>query len=157
MLTQMTKPETKTSLYKTPFDLFQEFWKDWDFNQFPTFFTRFHKPGTMTWMPKMDVFEKEGELILKVDLPGVPKENVKVTIEENYLVIAGDRKEEKEIKEESYYRMEREYGSFYRRLPLDFEVDPNLIKATFKEGILEVKVPILAKKGPEPKAIPINV
>lgn len=155
MLTQMTKPEVKPRLYKTPFDMFQEFAKDWDFNYyFPTFFNRFHKAET--WMPKMDVFEKDGELILKADIPGVPKENVKITVEDNYLVIAGDRKWEKEVKEEHYYRMERECGSFYRRLPMDFEVDPNLIKATFKEGVLEVKVPILAKKGPEPKLIPIN-
>lgn len=155
MLTQLTKPETKPRLYNKPFDMFQEFMKDWGFAEFPFPF-RSHRPEMATWIPKIDVFEKEGELVLKADLPGVPKENVKVTVEDDYLVVAGDRKEEKEIKEENYYRMEREYGSFYRRLPLDFEVDPNLIKATFKDGILEVKVPILAKKGPEPKTIPIT-
>jgi len=155
MLTQLTKPETKPRLYNKPFDMFQEVMRDWGFTEFPFPF-RSHRTEMATWMPKMDVFEKEGELVLKADLPGVPKENVTVTVEDNYLVVAGDRKEEKEIKEENYYRMEREYGSFYRRLPLDFEVDPNLIKATFKEGILEVKVPILAKKGPEPKTIPIG-
>lgn len=154
MLTQLTKPEVKPRLYK-PFDMFQELMRDWGFNELPFPF-RFHGTEMTTWIPKIDVFEKDGELVLKADLPGVPKENVKVTVEEGYLVVAGDRKEEKEVKDESYYRMERDYGSFYRRVPLDFEVDPNLIKATYKEGILEVKVPILAKKGPEPKVIPIT-
>ena len=153
MLAQMIKPEVKPRLYK-PFDMFQELMKDWGFTDFPF---RFHKGEMTTWMPRIDVFEKEGELILKADLPGVPKENIKVTVEEGCLVIAGDRKEEKEVKEDNFYRMEREYGSFYRRMPLDFEVDPNLIKATYKEGVLEVKVPILAKQGPEPATIPINV
>ena len=152
MLAQMTKPEVKPRLYK-PFDMFQDFMRDWGFTDSPF---RFHRPEMTTWIPKMDVFEKEGELVLKVDLPGVPKDNIKITVEEGFLVIAGERKEEKEVKEDNYYRFERELGAFYRRLPLDFEVDPNLIKATFKEGVLEVKVPILAKKGPEPKTIPIN-
>lgn len=62
---------------------------------------------------------------------------------------------EKEIKEESYYRSECDYGTFQRRIPLDFEADPGLIKAVFKDGVLEVRVPILAAKAPPAKEIPI--
>jgi HSP20 family protein len=156
MITQMTKPEIKNRL-KTPLDLFQEITRDWELTYLPNLFSRFHRPDTeMTWAPKMNVFEKDGELVVKADLPGVEKENVKVYMEESYLVIQGERRLEKEVKEDNFYRSECEYGTFYRRLPLNFEVDPGLIKATFTNGVLELKVPILAPKGPEPKQIPIT-
>jgi HSP20 family protein len=95
-------------------------------------------------------------MFVKADLPGVKKENVTVTFEEGYLILKGERKEEKEIKEESYYRSECDYGAFMRRIPLDFEVDPGLIKAVFKDGVLEVRVPILAAKTPPAKEIPVS-
>lgn len=156
MITQMTKPETKSRL-KTPLDLFQDLTRDWEMTYLPNLFSRFYRPETATtWIPKMNVFEKDGELVVKADLPGVEKENVKVYMEENYLVIQGERKMEKEVKEDNFYRSECEYGTFYRRLPLNFEADPGLIKATFANGVLELKVPILAPKGPEPKQIPVT-
>lgn len=156
MITQMTKPETKNRL-KTPFDMFQDIAKDWELAYLPNLFSRFYRPdAATTWVPKMNVFEKDGELVVKADLPGVDKDNVKVYLEENYLVIQGERKMEKEVKEDNFYRAECEYGTFFRRLPLNFEVDPGLIKATFTSGVLELKVPILAPKGPEPKLIPVT-
>jgi len=107
------------------------------------------------WMPTVDVFEKEGELIVHADLPGLDKENVKVTFEEGDLVIRGERKLEKEVREESYYRAESNYGEFYRRLELPFEADPTLVAANFKDGVLEVKVPIPV--GSRPATHPIKV
>jgi HSP20 family protein len=107
------------------------------------------------WTPKLDVFQKDNELIVKADLPGMKKEDVFVTLEEGDLILKGERKEEKEVKEESYYRSECLYGSFYRRLPLAFPVDPAAITAKFTDGVLEVKVPMPPVE--EPKVLPIAI
>lgn len=95
-----------------------------------------------TWWPRMDVFERKGNLVVKTDLPGLEKNDVEVLIEEGDLVLRGERKEEAEVKEEDVYRWERSYGSFYRRLPLNFEVKSEAVKASFKDGVLEVTLPL---------------
>jgi len=108
---------------------------------------KFH-PEKPDWMPKIDVFEKEGFLTVKADLPGMKKEEVFVTLEDNALVLKGERKEEKEIKEENFYRAERVYGNFYRRLPLNFKADPAKIEAKFTNGVLTVTLPKAEKAAP---------
>lgn len=108
------------------------------------------------WMPTMDVFEKNGELIVKADLPGMKKEDVTVTLEDNFLVLKGERKEEKEINEENFYRVERLYGAFYRRLPLSFKADPLKIDAKFKDGVLEVRLPMPPPEEPKGTKIEIH-
>lgn len=113
------------------------------------------RPDKTGWAPKIDVFEKDHFLVVKADLPGMKKEEVFVTLEENDLILKGERKEEKEVKEENFYRAERMYGSFYRRLPLNFTADPAKIEAKFIDGVLEVKVPV--PKGKEPKGLPIPI
>jgi len=139
----------------------EAFWE----RPFQMFFQPFTQPfartfrnfkTTTTWMPTVDVFEKDGELIVKADLPGLEKENVKVMFEEGDLVLRGERKLETETKEESYYRAESNYGEFYRRLELPFEADPTLIAANFKNGVLEVKIPIPVGSKPEPHPIKIH-
>jgi HSP20 family protein len=114
------------------------------------------RPDKAGWAPKIDVFEKDNVLVVKADLPGMKKEEVFVTLEDGDLVLKGERKEEKEVKEESYYRAERMYGSFYRRLPLNFTVDPAKIEARFNDGVLEVKVPVPNVEEP-PKGLPIPI
>jgi len=124
---------------------------------FEPFSRTFHNlKTTSAWTPTVDVFEKEGELIVKADLPGLAKENVKVTLEEGDLVLRGERRAEKETHDESFYRAECNYGSFYRRLALPFAADPGLIAAQFKDGVLEVKIPIPAGSRPETHPIAIS-
>ena len=113
------------------------------------------RPEKNAFAPKIDVFEKDNVLFVKADLPGMKKEEVFVTLEENDLILKGERKEEKEVKEENFYRAERMYGSFYRRLPLNFKADPAKIEAKFFDGVLEVKVPV--PKVEEPKGLPIPI
>jgi HSP20 family protein len=108
------------------------------------------------WTPTIDAFEKEGELVVKADLPGLAKENIKVTIEEGDLVLRGERKVEKQTKEKDFYRNECCYGNFYRRLALPFEADPKLIAAAYKDGVLEVKVPIPAPVKPEAHTVNVS-
>lgn len=108
------------------------------------------------WTPRVDVFEKDGDLVIKAELPGAQKEDIEVTLEDDALVIRGEKKAETEVKEEAYYRMERTYGSFYRRLALPFETTADQIKATYTGGILEVRIPKPATTQPQPKSIPIR-
>jgi HSP20 family protein len=99
------------------------------------------------WTPNIEMFERKGELVVRADLPGLTKEDVKVEITDNELVIEGERKEEKERKEQGYYACERSYGSFYRAVALPEGVNFGEAKATFKEGVLEITMP--APKVPE--------
>ena len=120
----------------------------------PSFLRRGAGQG-MAWAPRMDVYEKDNNLIVKADLPGLKNEDVQVELDDGGLVIRGTSTTESEAKEENYYRMERSVGTFYRRLPLPFEVKPDQIKATMRDGVLEVRVPRPAEKRAEAKKIPV--
>jgi HSP20 family protein len=118
------------------------------------------RPIAMTaaapWAPRMDVYEKDGALMIKAELPGVNREDIQVTLEQGDLMIKGERKEESEVKEEDYYSCERSYGSFFRRLPVPFEIQPEQVEASFKDGILEVRLPKPAEEKAASKQIPIK-
>jgi HSP20 family protein len=97
------------------------------------------------WTPKIDVFERDNRLVTRVDLPGMKKEDVSVEVTDGHLALSGERKHEKEEKKDNFYRSEREYGSFYRAVPLPEGVKLEDVKATFADGVLEVSVPLPAK------------
>jgi HSP20 family protein len=111
---------------------------------------------TTSFAPRMDVYEKDGKLMVKADLPGVKKEDIQVTLEGNDLIISGETKSESEVKEENYYRMERTAGSFYRRLPLAFDVKAEQISASFKDGLLELTVPKPAEEKAASQKIAVH-
>jgi HSP20 family protein len=108
-----------------------------------------------TWMPQIDVVERDNRLITRIDLPGMKKEDVKVEVTDGYLTISGERKSEAEEKKDQFYRCERQYGSFYRSVPLPEGVKVEDVKATFADGVLEVSVPLPAK--PESKARRVEI
>jgi HSP20 family protein len=107
------------------------------------------------WAPRMDVYHQNGDLVVKAELPGVQKDDIEITLDAGYLVIRGQRKEENEAKEEDYYRMERSYGTFYRRLPLPAEVQADQVQASFADGVLQIRLPQAATPKPEAKKITI--
>jgi HSP20 family protein len=107
------------------------------------------------WRPVVDIYETETGVILSVDLPGVGKENVAVEVKDNILTLKGERFPKTEIKQEAYYRQERCYGTFQRSFTLHHNIQPNLIKATFKDGMLEIEIPRPAEE--QPKQITVNV
>ena len=110
-----------------------------------------------TWSPEIDVFEKDNRLVTKIDLPGMKKEDIKVEVVDGQLTIAGERKTEAEEKKDNFYRCEREYGSFYRAVPLPDGVSLADVKATFADGVLEVSIPLPAPAAaPEAKTIAIE-
>lgn len=97
------------------------------------------------WAPRVDVFERDGRLVTKVDLPGMKKEDVSVQVTDGHLALSGERKHETEETKDNVYRSEREYGSFYRAVPLPQGVKLEDVKATFADGVLEVSVPLPAQ------------
>jgi len=103
--------------------------------------------------PAVDVFEEKDDIVVKAELPGIEKDNIEVNLTDHTLTIKGEKKKEEEVKEENYYRSERSYGSFMRTVDLPKDVRADKVKAAFKNGILEVRMP----KTEEAKAKEIKV
>jgi len=145
---------TEHPAYSSPFSLMRRLSDDmerifedaWPGHRLPRLF-RGIDLATTRWAPEIEAFERKGEFVVRADLPGMTRENIKVEVSEGDLVIQGERKEEKEQKEKGYYTCDRTYGSFYRAVPLPEGVKADEAKATFKDGVLEIAMP--ASKVPE--------
>ncbi|MCI4446178.1 MAG: Hsp20/alpha crystallin family protein [Candidatus Aminicenantes bacterium] len=94
-----------------------------------------------TWSPAVDIYETENELVLTAELPGVEEKDVEIKIEDNTLTLKGERKFEKETKEENYHRIERAYGSFFRSFSLPNYIDQEKISAEYENGLLRIHMP----------------
>ena len=144
-----------------PFAVLRQFTGDFDrlFDPFGSFrwpaLPAFPTPEGVGWAPQIDVFERDHHLITKIDLPGLKKEDVKVEVADGMLVISGDRKIESEEKKDNVYRSERSYGSFYRAVPLPDGLKLEDVKATFRDGVLEVSLPIV-QVAAKPRTVPIE-
>jgi len=101
----------------------------------------FSTQGFGNFIPTVDVKESEKEFMIKAELPGVEEKDVEVTVTKDAVTIKGEKKEEKEDKDKSYYYMERSYGSFQRVIPLDAETESDKAQASFKNGVLNITVP----------------
>lgn len=97
--------------------------------------------ATSEWTPRVDIVETDGEYTIKAELPEISKEEVKINVENGELTISGERKKEKEEKTKKFHRIERFYGSFMRSFTLPDNVDEANIKATFKDGMLNLSLP----------------
>jgi len=107
-----------------------------------------------TFMPAADVYEDEHNVVLKLEIPGVNEDDLKVSVENNILTIQGERKFEKEEKEENFHRIERRYGSFTRTFKLPNTVDSDRVEAGYDKGILKIT---LAKRAEaKPKQIKVG-
>jgi HSP20 family protein len=108
------------------------------------------------WCPAMDIKEHDGNLVVSADLPGLTKDDVKVECTGEGLVIHGERKREHEEKKAGWYRSERTYGEFYRTIPLPEGCLVDKANAQFKDGVLEVKVPLPPSAQHKAREIPIK-
>jgi HSP20 family protein len=110
---------------------------------------------TTTFAPPVDVYEDEHNIVLKIEVPGINEKDIDVRMENNTLTVHGERKFEKEEKEENFCRVERQYGSFTRSFTLPSSVDPEHVSAHYDKGVLKIN---LAKKAEaKPKQITVNV
>lgn len=107
------------------------------------------------WAPAMDVEETDKEYLIKADVPAIPKEDVKVHIEDGVLTVEGERKQEKEEKGKKFHRIERSYGKFVRRMALPSDVDQQQVAAEVKDGLLQVRLP--KKAAATPRAVDVKV
>lgn len=104
-------------------------------------------PWEGDWAPSVDVSETGKEVIVRAEAPGMDPKDIDISLVGNRLTIKGERKQEKEEKEENYYRSERIYGSFSRTVQLPAEVDENKIDATYKDGVLKITMPKTREEG----------
>ena len=118
-------------------------------------------PGVRTnvsgsFSPRIDISEDENGIYINTDLPGVEKEDIKLTIEDNILTIEGEKKKEIENKEKKYYRAERVYGKFRRAFTLPVEVDPDKVEAKFENGMLNIALAKLNVKKASTRQIELK-
>jgi len=109
------------------------------------------------FIPSADVYARNGDMVVRMDLPGVDPKDIKVKFEEGELTVTGERKADKEIKEEGYYRKETAYGIFERHMTLPKGIRESEIKAEYDNGVLEISVPKTPKVEGQPKAKEIPV
>jgi HSP20 family protein len=102
-----------------------------------------------TWMPAVDVWETDKELVLSFDLPGIPEDKIAVELEDNILTVTGERERTQEHSNDRFYRFERRHGSFSRSVTLPTGVSEDSIQADYKDGVLEVRVPKPEEQKPK--------
>jgi HSP20 family protein len=120
-------------------DLREEMDRLWE--GFPAF-PRFRRMIEEQAWPAVDVFDRNGSLVVKADVPGMTAKDIEVNLSEDGITISGERSEEKEVKEKDYYRSERSYGRFMRQVPLPAGADRDKAEANFKDGVLEITFPL---------------
>ena len=168
---QSTKPAEKREevtdigarLAATPFEFMRRFGEemdklfgDFDFGRgwLPPAIARSAGPGL--WAPQIEMFEQDEQLIVRADLPGLTKDDVNVEIAEDAITIEGERRSEEKENREGFYRTERSYGKFYRRLPLPDGVDPEDANATFRDGVLEITMNAPKRMESKPRRVEIS-
>ncbi|HVB34208.1 MAG TPA: Hsp20/alpha crystallin family protein [Patescibacteria group bacterium] len=120
-----------------------------------SFLGRANDSSLTTWAPEVDIHETEDALVLEVDLPGIEEKDLDIRVENNMLTVRGDRKFEKKVSEENYLRVERAYGSFSRSFSLPQTIDPDSIRADYRNGVLTIRVP--KREEAKPKQVKVNV
>jgi HSP20 family protein len=135
-----------------PFALMRQFTEDMDrlYGQAPRLGAEM-----ASWKPAIEVKEKEGKLLVTAEIPGVKKEDVKVHVDGDTLIVEGERKEEKEEKREGFYHSERAYGKFLRSIQLPEGAKTDQTSAQFNNGVLEITIPMPQSK-PARKDIPVQ-
>jgi len=112
--------------------------------------------GAGLWAPQVEMFEHDGHLVVRADLPGLTKDDVNVEVNDDGITIEGERRSEQEENREGFYRSERSYGKFYRRLPLPEGVDAENANATFNNGVLEITMEAPKQKASKARKLDIR-
>lgn len=132
-------------LFRRPFSLLE-----------PSWWPRLRMPEMEEVAPKVDIFEEGDNFVVKAEIPGMKKEEIEVNLTDDMVTISGEKKKEEKVEKKDYYRLERSYGSFSRSFRLPKEVQSDKAKATFKDGVLEVKVPKTEEAKKKEKKVSIE-
>lgn len=132
-------------LFRRPFSLME-----------PSWWPRLRMPEMEEVSPKVDIFEEGDNFVVKAEIPGLKKEEIEVNLTGDMITISGEKKKEEKVERKDYYRVERSYGSFTRSFRLPKEVQTDKAKATFKDGVLEVKVPKTEEAKKKEKKVPVE-
>jgi HSP20 family protein len=127
---------------------------------FDDMFRDFHNVGfdISPTFGRSDIYEKDRNLVIETELPGVKKDDITLKVEDDTLCVSGEMKRQDEVKKENYFRMGRRYGSFQRSFPLPTDItDKNAIKARFEDGILKVMIPLRESIKEKEKPIEVSV
>jgi HSP20 family protein len=155
---------TRPARPQNAYELMRSFTQDMDrtFNEFFAHrrwpFAGLTAPGTSggAWTPPIETEERDGKFYVRTELPGLSKEDIKVEVSEDVLTIEGERKQQSEKKEGSYYRSERSYGYFSRSVALPEGTKADTANATFKNGVLEIAIELPARKTPDARRVTIG-
>jgi HSP20 family protein len=123
-----------------------------------TAYERGHEDMTSrgSWTPPVDIFETDArEIVMKAELPGLKREDIDITVENNTLTIRGERKRDENVRDDRYHRTERTYGSFSRSFTLPNTLDANKVRAEYREGVLSIVVPV--REEARPRQIQVEV
>jgi HSP20 family protein len=143
------KPETEEKAYRqTPFRVFEDFFNDW--------VSRTARAGNSNngFRPSVDIYEKEGNLVIKADVPGVDEKAIDLKLEGNVLTIRGERKIDPEAEKSTFFQVEGFYGGFSRSFRLPDSIDADKITANCRNGVLTVTVP--SKPEAQPRTIKVG-
>ena len=161
----MAKPEPARSI--TPFET-RGGWFDemerWFENEFRRPFSlmrsfampRLRATGFEEITPSVDVFEEGDDVVVKAELPGMNKGDIDVKVTDHTVMISGEKRQEEKVEKKNFYRMERTYGSFTRSFSLPSEVETDKAKASFKEGVLEIRIPKSEEAKEKEKKVPVE-
>jgi HSP20 family protein len=122
---------------------------------FEIFFGRQPQAMDELWRPSIDIEENNGNLMVRAEIPGMSKDEIKVSVKEDLLKISGERKQENETKDKTFHRIERSYGKFERFIRLPSEVDADKVKASYKDGVLNVTLP--KPESMKPKQVDVEI
>jgi HSP20 family protein len=131
--------------FRRPFSLFG-----------PSWLPRLKMPEFEEITPTVDIFEEGHDIVMKAELPGMNKEDIEVNITDDIITLSGEKKKEEKIEKKNYHRLERSYGSFVRSFRLPAEVQTEQVKAQFKDGILEIRVPKTEEAKKKEKKVQIE-
>ena len=131
--------------FRRPFSLFG-----------PSWLPRLKMPEFEEISPTVDIFEEGHDIVMKAELPGMKKEDIEVNITDDIITLSGEKKKEEKIEKKNYHRLERSYGSFVRSFRLPTEVQTEQVKAQFKDGILEIRVPKTEEAKKKEKKVQIE-
>ena len=138
------RPQSMPGLITSPFSFMRRFGEGME-QLFADFGVGGLMPGGFNelaaWTPQIELFERENQLVIRADLPGLKKDDVQIELRDDSVVIRGERQEERQEEREGFYTTERTYGRFYREIPLPEGADTDEATATFRDGVLEITIP----------------